>query len=86
MKRLLLFILVLGLLICFGNEGWVRLYKLRAAEASLEAQNRLLTLQNEKSRHEVEDLKDPKYIDHFIRNEMGYVREGEIAYEFVEEN
>lgn len=84
MKRLLFFIAVLSLLVSFGNEGWVRLYQLRRVEASLEEQNRLVALQNDEIRREIEDLKDPKYLERFIRNELGYSREGETLYEFIE--
>ncbi|HSA58694.1 MAG TPA: septum formation initiator family protein [bacterium] len=84
MKRLLFFIAVLSLLVSFGNEGWVRLYQLRRVGASIEEQNRLVALQNDKIRHEIEDLRDPKYLERFIRNEMGYAREGETLYEFIE--
>jgi cell division protein FtsB len=83
-KRLLFFIAVLSLLVSFGNEGWVRLYQLRRVGASLEEQNHLIALQNDKIRLEIEDLQDPKYLERFIRNEMGYAREGETLYEFIE--
>jgi cell division protein FtsB len=83
-KRLLFFIAVLSLLVSFGNEGWVKLYQLRRIGASLEEQNHLVALQNEKIRREIDLLNDPKYLDRFIRNEMGYAREGETLYEFVE--
>jgi cell division protein FtsB len=84
MKRLFFFILLLSLLASFGNEGWVKFYKMRQAVASLESQNRAVAAENEKIRREIENLKDPKYLDHFIRNEIGFVREGESLYEFVE--
>ncbi len=84
MKRLLFFIAVLSLLVSFGNEGWVKLYRLRRVEAGLEEQNRLVAMQNDKIRHEIGSLKDPKYLDRFIRNELGYSRQGEMLYEFIE--
>lgn len=84
MKRLLIFIGVLSLLVSFGNEGWVKLYRLRRVEAAIEEQNRLLALQNAKIRREIDDLNDPRYLERLIRNDMGYAREGETLYEFVE--
>jgi cell division protein FtsB len=83
-KRLLFFIAVLSLLVSFGNEGWVKLYQLRRVEASLEEQNHLVALQNDKIRREIDLLNDPKYLERLIRNEMGYAREDEKLYEFVE--
>jgi cell division protein FtsB len=74
----------LSLLVSFGNEGWVKLYQLRRVEASLEEQNHLVALQNDKIRREIDLLNDPKYLERLIRNEMGYAREDEKLYEFVE--
>ena len=84
MKRLFFFIALLSLLVVFGNQGWVKLYKLRQAEASLEAQNRQIAANNDKIRREIDNLSDPKYLDHFIRNELGYSRPNETLYEFVD--
>lgn len=84
MKRFFFFILLLSLLVAFGNEGWVKLYKLRQMDTDLAEENRLWALQNEKIRREIDDLKDPKYLERLIRNDMGFAREGEILFEFVE--
>lgn len=84
MKRFLFFIALLALLASFGNQGWVKLYKMRQAEAALAEENRLAANENEKIRQEIENLQDPKYLEHFIRNEIGLAREGETLYEFVE--
>lgn len=84
MKRFFIFIAVLSLLVAFGNEGWVKFYKLRQVAASLEDQNRLIYLQNERIRTEIANLQDSKYLERFIRNELGYTREGEFLYEFTQ--
>lgn len=86
MKRFLFFVVLLAALASFGNQGWVRLYKMRQAEAALDEQNRVSAAENEKIRREIENLKDPKYLEHFIRNEIGLAREGETLYEFVEKH
>jgi cell division protein FtsB len=85
-KRLFFFIAFLSLLVAFGNQGWVKLYKLRQAEAAMEVQSRRMAADNEKIRREIEDLNDPKYLDHLIRNDMGFARDGESLFEFVEGN
>lgn len=84
MKRLFFFVGLLSLLVAFGNQGWVKLYKLRQAEAAIETQNRQIASENEKIRLEIDNLSDPKYLDHFIRNELGYSRANETLYEFVD--
>lgn len=86
MKRLFFFVALLSLLVAFGNQGWVKLYKLRQAEAAIESQNLQIAADNEKIRREIDDLSDPKYLDHFIRNELGYSRPSETLYEFVDGN
>ena len=59
---------------------------MRQAEAAIETQNRQIAADNEKIRREIEDLSDPKYLDHFIRNELGYSRPNEALYEFLDDN
>ena len=85
MKRLFFFIALLSLLVAFGNQGWVKLYKLRQAEASLETKNRQIAADNDKIRREIDNLSDHKYLDRFIRNELGYSRTNETLYEFVDD-
>ena len=83
MKRIFFFILFLGVLASFGNEGWVKLYKLRQHEASLEGENRLMAQRNLELQFEIENLKESKYLDHYIRRELGFIRDHEIIYEFI---
>lgn len=83
MKRLLFFILFLSLLVSFGNEGWVKLYKLKQFERSLEEENRSLTEASAALHQEIKNLNEADYLNHFIRSEIGFVRENELIYEFV---
>lgn len=83
MKRLFFFILFMGILVSFGNEGWVKLYHLKQFEKGLEEKNALLAQNNRDLLKEIQDLKDLKYIEHYIRRELGYVRADEILYEFT---
>jgi cell division protein FtsB len=82
MKRIIFYILFLGLLVSFGNEGWFKFLKLKKFEQSLQDQNQLLAEQNVVLTKSIEDLKDPKYLEHYIRQELGFVRGDEILYEF----
>lgn len=83
LKKILSFTVFLGVLAGFGNEGWVKLYKLRQHESVLEDQNRLVADHNLELQFEIERLKDPKYLEAYVRREMGYVRDNELVYEFV---
>ena len=90
MKQPLLLILFLGLLIAFatfgafGNDGWVKLLRLRRYNASLETQNASLIQNNSRLKKQIADLKNPKYLEHCIRDELGYLKEGEILFEMSE--
>ena len=78
MKRLLFFILFLGILVSFANEGWVKLYKLRQFEKTLDGENRAIARNNNSLRGEIQNLGDPKYLDLLIRRETGFIRDNEI--------
>ncbi len=86
MKRVLFFILFLSLLVSFGNQGWVKWYKLRQFERNLENEIRFLSESNLTLQKEIADLKDPQYLEGYIREELGYVRDNELLYEIVETN
>lgn len=85
MKRLFFFILFLGLLVSFANEGWVKLYRLSQFEKSIDGENRAIARNNASLREEIRNLGDPKYLDHLIRRETGFIRDNELIYEFVDE-
>ncbi len=85
MKRVLTFIIFLSALVSFGNEGWVRLYKLRQFKNTLEEKNRTIAQNNDGLRAEIRKLNDPKYLEHYIRQQIGFIREDELIYEFVDE-
>lgn len=81
MRRILFFILVLGLLVSFGNQGWIKLYHLKHFEQSLQKENSRLEGENSTLQEEIERLKTADYLERFIRDEMGFVRGNEIVYE-----
>lgn len=84
MKRILFVIAFLGALAAFGNEGWVKLYKLTQREKALEAENRLIADHNLEMEFEIQHLQDPKFLERYIRREMGFVRDNEMVYELVD--
>ncbi|MBI4237442.1 MAG: septum formation initiator family protein [Deltaproteobacteria bacterium] len=76
--------LIFGWYIVFGDQGLVRLRQLRHTEGELRQRelalsSRLQTLAQEKVR-----LDDPDYLELIIRRELGYVRSGELIYQFPE--
>lgn len=81
MKKILIFVLVMSVLLSFGKEGWLRFYRLRLFENSLQEKNRLLQESNLVLMKEITDLKDPKYVVHYIRDTMGFVTDDEIIFE-----
>ncbi len=81
MKRIVFFILFLSLLAFFENKGWFRLYHLKKIEASLQEENRQLKESNLSLRQEILNLKDRKYVEHYIRDVLGFIRVNELSYE-----
>lgn len=81
MKRLFFLVLVLSVCAFFGNEGWFKLYRLKKVEHSLEEENRNLKGENGVLLREIRDLKDTRYVEHYIRDVLGFIREDEISYE-----
>jgi cell division protein FtsB len=81
--------LFLGL-VCFflwsafsGPQGAVGFLKLRGSLRQLEAENRVLLLQNQALEKEVYLLRNnPAYMEKVAREEYGYIHEGDRVYTF----
>ncbi|GEM_PF-2620820 len=71
----------MGILATFGNEGWVKFYRLRKFEQSLVEKNGKIAQSSFSLRQEIEDLKDTHLVERYIRNVLGFVRDDEIIYE-----
>ena len=66
-----------------GPEGALEFMKLRGALEELEAENRVLLLQNQALEKEVYLLRNsPAYLEKVAREEYGYSHEGEKVYTF----
>ena len=81
MRKLLIFILTMSLLAAFGNQGGVKLVRLKNVEKTLREENRLLAEHNMTLIKEIHDLKDPGHLERYIRDELGFVQADEILYE-----
>ncbi len=86
MKQLFSFIALLSLLAFFGNQGGLKLYRLKKVEKRLTEKNHLLFEENVSLRKEMLALKDKKYIEHLIREDLGFVKENETIYDVSDEN
>lgn len=71
----------MGILATFGNEGWVKFYRLSKFEHNLIEKNEKVAQNNVSLRQEIKDLKDTRLVENYIRNTLGFIREDEIIYE-----
>jgi cell division protein FtsB len=75
--------LVLLLVVIFGDNGWIELKRLQDTHRSLVAGNTLLTRENSQMYDIVGRLQnDPEYIENVARQELGMVRPDEVIFKF----
>lgn len=81
---LLLILVLLQLLLWFGDNGQGRVSALEQAAELQRGENTELALRNAALQAEVEDLREGlDAIEERARNELGLVREGEVFYQVV---
>jgi cell division protein FtsB len=79
----LTFVLILGLLVFFGERGILHRLRLQKELARIKAENAKVDEENRKLKEEVRRLQtERKYIEEIARKELGMVKEGEIVYQF----
>jgi len=77
---------VLSLASVADARGFRRYLALRQDVESLQGRNRALSDQNEALRREINALrKDPAALERAVREELGYVKPGEIVFHLEEE-
>ncbi|MEN6421477.1 MAG: septum formation initiator family protein [Smithella sp.] len=83
--RLLIFFLVLmALLITFGNRGVVDNYFMSKRLAKLQSQTRDITVENYELKKKIVLLRnDVNYIEMIARNDLGMVKKGDIVYRWA---
>ncbi len=81
-----LFAIVLLSLWCIaGPFGLAKLFRMKQRADELSRQNIAAIKRNTEKRADLDALgNDPKVQEEFIRRELGWIRPGEIVYEFVE--
>jgi len=80
-RYLVVFLLLMALLITFGNRGLVDNYLVSKRLAQLKSQSNEITIENNDLKRKILLLRDDlTYIEALARNELGMVKEGDIVY------
>jgi cell division protein FtsB len=75
--------LILMLVVIFGDNGWIELQRLQDTHRALVADNARLTLENSRMYDIVGRLQnDPEYIENIARQELGMIRPDEVIFKF----
>jgi len=83
-RYLVVFLLLMALLITFGNRGLVDNYLVSKRLAQLKSQGNEITTENNDLKKKILLLRnDLTYIEALARNELGMVKEGDIVYRLV---
>ncbi len=81
---LVAFLIVMTLLITFGNRGLVDNYLMNKQLAELKSQNFAIEKENNELKRKIILLRnDLSYLEHIARNELGMVKDGDIVYHLV---
>jgi len=85
-RLLLVFLLLMSLLITFGNRGIVDNYFMSKKLAQLKSQTERITAENNELIKGINLLRnDINYIEIIARNELGMVKKGDIVYRWTKQ-
>jgi len=80
-RYLIAFLMVMALLITFGNRGLVDSYLMSKKLSELKAQNNENAADNNELKKKIALLRDNTgYLEYIARSELGMVKEGDIVY------
>jgi cell division protein FtsB len=83
-RYLVIFLLLMALLITFGNRGFVDNYLMSKRLAQLKSQNNEIITENNELKKKILLLRnDFNYIETVARNELGMVRKGDVVYRWA---
>ena len=83
-RLLFLFLLLMSLLITFGNRGVVDNYLMSKRLAKLKSQNTGITIENNELKKKITLLRnDINYIEMIARDELGMVKKGDVIYRWA---
>ncbi len=82
-RYLIIFLLLMGLLITFGDKGFVDNYMVKEKLAAIRKTNEQMTHKNGELKKKIVLLRNNlQYIEMVARSELGMVKKGEIVYRF----
>ncbi len=80
-RYLIAFVLLIGVLITFGDRGLIDNYRMKGKLMALKKINHETTLENIALKKNITLLRnDPSYIEMMARNELGMVKKGDLVY------
>jgi cell division protein FtsB len=80
-RYLVVFLLLMAVLITFGNRGLVDNYLMSKRLAGLKTQNNEITIENNDLKKKIILLRDDlTYVESIARNELGMVKKGDMVY------
>jgi len=83
-KFLILFLIVMAVLITFGNRGVVDNYLMSKKLARLKSETREIILANNELKRKITLLRNNiNYIETIARDELGMVKKGDIVYRWA---
>jgi cell division protein FtsB len=83
-RYLVIFLLLMAVLITFGNRGIVDNYLMSKRLANLQLQTKKITIENNELKKKILLLRnDISYIEMIARNELGMVNKGDIVYRWA---
>jgi Septum formation initiator len=83
-RYLVVFLLLMALLITFGNRGLVDNYLMSKRLAQLKSQTNEITIENNELKKKILLLRnDFNYIEAVARKELGMVKKGDIVYRWA---
>jgi len=83
-RYLIVFLLLMAVLITFGNRGIVDNYLMSKRLADLQSQTNKITAENNELKKMILSLRnDMNYIEIIARNELGMVNKGDIVYRWA---
>ncbi|KUG22422.1 hypothetical protein ASZ90_007826 [hydrocarbon metagenome] len=78
------FLILMALLITFGNRGFVDNYLMSKRLTHLKLQNNEITVENGELKKKILLLRsDYNYIEAIARNELGMVKKGDVVYRWA---
>jgi cell division protein FtsB len=84
-RYLIIFLLLMGFLIVFGNNGLVDNYVMKEKLKILKEENEQIVRENNDLKKEISLLKEnPQYVELAARKELGMVRKGDKVFRFMD--